>query len=1068
LAISAYHAGHVQQAKDALLSEIQKATTDDEKFSAANLLLEICGRTFDSPCMGSTAEILFKVADNAIHEPEILREYKFSLATRLFAHSSYQQQETLAIYPEVYGSLEALPIINPSLFATTQLDAADLLRNKGVPTDAVLATSRAVSGLLGIPHSANFDRASLIVRLMRTFLANGDPIRVFRWIRTVDQFVTTQLPADGPDFALYTWFKASIVANYSPQPISALYEEAYARISRVDFIPSVKSHIIADITSAWAAELAVKGDDGAKADQILQLHPAFPLKSKILEGETEPDELSISYAVVSVLVENLKGVPDKRWRAFLDRGKNALQGSENERYLAHYIDAAETALDIRSDIGNARAAARRGADARFAYLTKRYGEQSGGFPLPDFWDTFLIMNGVLAASGDHQDLDLVLKGTELLDRSYRSAMSDHLGVLSAQPNDEMRSVARAWIQLLDQRSEWELEQLRQIISEASSNETNQAVSRIGWRRLMHSRLVREEYANRRELSLNSFETSAFPTVLAIRGELATDEAYFGSSIVGNQIIRYCISPKDVRWTTGIVNLRALQTDYRTLVNSLTRVGPPDNEADLQFPVDEAITLWRTMTDGVEECLRRAKKLIIRLPPALTGLSVAALLSHAAPKLERGWDLRTADWIGRQWALSYVSSGQEFLASRKLAGLSGGDLPLLTVGDPVLAEPDGANFNAQVAARGVATSNPLQLRELGNIPGARTEVEQMASSFGQGSVRLLGLRATESSFRSQLLTRFKVIHFATHAVTREEVPGLTEAALVLTPTNSTDSFDDGLLTVHEIASLDLRARLVILSACNTANLDPQIFGGQVHGLTSAFSLAGASTLISSLWSIDDIAAQGIMHNFASLAHTESTQAVSVVMQMAVSKFLAETPEPAYYHPRFWAAFVVTGDGAIALGSGSSNRHALPVATSRTDTSEIGGEIVGAAEGDREFFFSKIGSLDISSQRHSSVIEAAQSDKLLWSVKDQGIAAGPLLLVNDLVIAGGYQSGTSSTAVIRAFRRHSGIPAWTWSDSSQRDAVLSGLVSTPPGTNYGNIACHGRSDIRRTSVHGGQAA
>jgi hypothetical protein len=1038
-AISAYHAGHVQQAKGALLSEIEKATADDEKFSAANLLLDICGRTFDTICVGSTAEVLFKVADKVIHDPEGLRGYKFSLANTIFARASPQQQQSLTIDPEAYGSLEALAIANLSKFATTQLDAADFLRSRDMPTDAVLATSRALSGLLGLSNSANFDRASLIVGLIRSFVANGDTIKAIQWLRTADTFIAAQLPADGPDFALYTWLRASTIAGYSDRLVSAfpLYEDAYAKINRVDFTPAVKSHILADITADWAAALALAGNI-AKASDIIQLHPATSIRNKILSGEVEPDTVSIVYATASVLIEASRGIPDERWRTFLHRGRDALQNFNYGKFISHYIDAAETFLYLKSDMTKARAAARRAAAARIAYLTRRYGELAGGFPLPDIWDQVLMLNGVIAASADHEDFDLVLKGTELLDRGYRSAMSDHLGVLSAQPNDEMRNVARTWIRLSDQRSEWELEQLRSIISEASSKGSDQAPSRIAWRRSTHSRLVREEYTNRSALSLSSFETSAFPTVFSIRAELRTDEAYFGSSLVGNQIIRYCISPQDVRWTRGFVDLRVLQTDYRTLINSLTRFGPPDNEADLQFPVDEAITVWRTITDGVEECLRGAKKLIIRLPPALTGLSVAALLSHAPPKLERGWDLRTADWIGRDWALSYVSSGQEFLASRKLAGLSGGDLPLLTIGDPALAEPDGTNFNAQVAARGVATSNPLQLRELGNLPETRTEVEQMAASFGQGSVKLLGLTATESDFRSQLLTRFKVIHFATHALTREEVPGLTEAALVLTPTNSIDSFDDGLLTIHEIASLDLRARLVILSACNTANLDPQIFGGQVQGLTSAFSVAGASTLISSLWSIDDVAAQGIMHNFADLAHMEPMQTVSGIMQMAVSKFLAEASQSAFHHPRFWAAFVVTGDGSIALGS-EGKRDVLPVIASRTDTSEIGGEIISAAEGGKRIFLNKVGSFDVSSQRHSSVVEAARSDgETIWSVKNQSIAAGPILVADDLVIAGGYQGRTSFSAMIRAFKRDSGLVAWTWSDSSHGSTLLTGLA------------------------------
>ena len=222
--------------------------------------------------------------------------------------------------------------------------------------------------------------------------------------------------------------------------------------------------------------------------------------------------------------------------------------------------------------------------------------------------------------------------------------------------------------------------------------------------------------------------------------------------------------------------------------------------------------------------------------------------------------------------------------------------------------------------------------------------------------------------------------------------------------------------------------------------PKIFGGQVQGLTSAFSLAGASTLISSLWSIDDIAAQGIMHNFADLAHTEPTQAVSGLMQMAINKFLAEASQSAFHHPRFWAAFVVTGDGSIALGS-EGKRDVLPVIASRTDTSEIGGEIISAAEGDKRIFLNKIGSFDVSSQRHYSVVEAARSDgETIWSVKNQNIAAGPILVIDDLVIAGGYQGRTSFSAVIRAFKRDSGLSAWTWSNSSYRSTLLTGLATT----------------------------
>ena len=216
----------------------------------------------------------------------------------------------------------------------------------------------------------------------------------------------------------------------------------------------------------------------------------------------------------------------------------------------------------------------------------------------------------------------------------------------------------------------------------------------------------------------------------------------------------------------------------------------------------------------------------------------------------------------KWAISYAASAQAFVAVRKLATTTGGDLPLLAVGDPDLSVGSKAHApNIQVVARGSAVVSPLELSALGELPATHEELAEVAHAFGERSVVLSGTKATEGNFRSQPLSRFNVIHFATHALVREDVPGLSEAALVLTPNPGADEFDDAFLTVGEIAILGLHAKLVILSACNTANLDPQIFGGQIQGLTAAFALAGVPTLIASLWAVDDNAAKSIIRNFA---------------------------------------------------------------------------------------------------------------------------------------------------------------------------------------------------------------
>lgn len=65
-----------------------------------------------------------------------------------------------------------------------------------------------------------------------------------------------------------------------------------------------------------------------------------------------------------------------------------------------------------------------------------------------------------------------------------------------------------------------------------------------------------------------------------------------------------------------------------------------------------------------------------------------------------------------------------------------------------------------------------------------------------------------------LSSYRVVAFATHGLMAGQFDGYGEPALVLTPPDSGDDFDDGLLGASEVAQLKLNADWVILSACNT--------------------------------------------------------------------------------------------------------------------------------------------------------------------------------------------------------------------------------------------------------------
>jgi CHAT domain-containing protein len=174
--------------------------------------------------------------------------------------------------------------------------------------------------------------------------------------------------------------------------------------------------------------------------------------------------------------------------------------------------------------------------------------------------------------------------------------------------------------------------------------------------------------------------------------------------------------------------------------------------------------------------------------------------------------------------------------------------------------------------------------------------------------LLTGRATRAEFMKRA-PAYNVVHIAAHAELNSNSPLFSRILL------SPDSGDNGAIEVREVYGMDLaRTNLVVLSACQT-QLGEQSKGDDIVGLNRAFIYAGASSVIASLWTVDDEATSLLMKAFyGHLKHGMSEAAALQAAQAATRK--------QYPHPYYWAAFVLTGDPGKDSGRRLANAHALP--------------------------------------------------------------------------------------------------------------------------------------------------
>ena len=228
-----------------------------------------------------------------------------------------------------------------------------------------------------------------------------------------------------------------------------------------------------------------------------------------------------------------------------------------------------------------------------------------------------------------------------------------------------------------------------------------------------------------------------------------------------------------------------------------------------------------------------------------------------------------------------------------------------------------------------------------LPGSANEVSELGRLWSSltrtTATTLVGRAATEGAVRDAVGGR-GVIHFATHgfflgsgctattsgtravggisstaanAATYTFENSLARAGLAFAGANrntaaGTARGHDGVLTAEEIAGLDLQGtHWAVLSACDTGIGEIRA-GEGVFGLRRAFQIAGAKTVIMSLWSVEDQSTRDWMLALYRARLSERLDTPSAMRAAGLSVLEARRARHLSTHPFYWAAFVAAGD------------------------------------------------------------------------------------------------------------------------------------------------------------------
>lgn len=352
--------------------------------------------------------------------------------------------------------------------------------------------------------------------------------------------------------------------------------------------------------------------------------------------------------------------------------------------------------------------------------------------------------------------------------------------------------------------------------------------------------------------------------------------------------------------------------YTELEKDVDSIVRPLQKVDIQSNWDPSIAykIYSKIFQPVEFILNGKKTAVIVPHGPLTSLPFEILVDSKAHQSRRFWSAsERPSFLIEKYAFCYEPSSYLMAWSRKIHHNKRPGWNMVAFADALYTDSDKSRELNPGAQRLLGSLNAMPYSSRGDylrpLPGSRKEVSEVIRLLGGPTQSYFGHEVTETLFKKADLSRYAYIHLATHEVQLKGAGKFQQQPAVAFSIYG-DRENDGFLQLGEVFGLKLNADMVVISSCLAPSRTSSGESSGLYELSRAFLFSGASSVILSMWQVnDDSTAKLFIEMYRNLPDGSKADALrKAKLELLMNQGTS--------HPYYWAPFILVGDWKVKFG------------------------------------------------------------------------------------------------------------------------------------------------------------